>query len=110
MNFKNSTKVALADTDSNSIITSDNTKQLWRAVIAQAVADCNIPPSIYRRLTNKEAYFQAVRLRARNWFLHNSDHFQLVCDLAQIPSNFVRERACCTLQIQSGQAKDKQKI
>ena len=64
---------------------------LWRAVIAQSIADAT---GIVRG-KKPSAYKSAVRIRdeARNWLLNGSKDFKEVCHFALLDPNAVRESA-----------------
>ena len=56
-------------------------RELWRAVISQAMSD----------IVNKESFY--YRRAARSWFRNPPPFFFVVCDLADVDADKVRKRA-----------------
>jgi len=61
---------------------------LWRAVLAQAIADATMP----RFSGDDFKTARRARDHARDWLIKDSKDFRNVCDMAQLEADAVRAR------------------
>jgi hypothetical protein len=77
---------------------------LWRAVVGQAMEDATgsvdrprstkpLTPQQRREFETRRRVAVLERSRARDWLLHGGKDFQLVCHLAQLDPDAVRDKA-----------------
>lgn len=73
---------------------SDQEKRLWVSVVTQAIVDATSSKSItVKSAKSRRRERTAIRDLARGWLLSRSVDFDMVCELADLNPDMVRDKA-----------------